>query len=78
VFAARKVQNVAVVTAITALIALFPLNCTADMREAGAELAFCVGGKPGYCHQNDTHLADGSAVATAVQRGLPPPTLQLF
>src|SRR4051812_33839450 len=42
-------QNVAVVTAFVALIAIFPPNCLADVRERGAELTFCVGRRLGCC-----------------------------
>jgi hypothetical protein len=46
-----NVQYVAVVTAIAAQIALYPLKCLADVREQGAEVAFCVGGMLGQCHR---------------------------
>jgi len=45
----QNVVIVAVVTAIAAYFAILPLNCTADMRERGAERAFCIGGRLGGC-----------------------------
>jgi len=39
----------------------------ANVREQGAEMTFCVGGKLAQCHRNDTSAADGSAQTTAVQ-----------
>ena len=64
-FGRWNVQNVAVVTAFAALIALFPLKQQADVRERGAESTFFVGGRLACCHRNDTNAADGSANATA-------------
>jgi len=39
----------------------------ANVREQGAEMTFCFGGKIAQCHRNDTSAADGSANTTAVQ-----------
>ena len=39
----------------------------ASVREQGAEIIFCVGGKLAQFHRNDTSAADGSAHTTAVQ-----------
>jgi len=39
----QNVANIAVVVAFAAQIAHFPLNWQAEVRERGAELAFCVG-----------------------------------
>ncbi len=39
--------DVAVFAANYAKIAYFPPNCTAELRERGAESTFCVGGKLG-------------------------------
>ena len=63
----QNVVNVAVVTAFVALIAYFPLKWQAGVRERGAELTFCVGGRLGYCHRNDTNAAGSSVNAAAVQ-----------
>src|SRR6266516_4173305 len=57
----------AVVTALNAICALFPLKWQADVRERGAELTFCVGGRLVYCRRNDTRAAGHSAGATAMQ-----------
>jgi hypothetical protein len=43
-----------------------PAELTADVREQGAEWSFCVGGRFGWCHRNDTNTTDCSAAATAV------------
>ena len=58
-------RNIAEVTALAALIVVFPLNCMANVREQGAEMTFCVGGKLAQFHRNDTSAADGSADTTA-------------
>jgi hypothetical protein len=52
---------------LQSLIALFPLNCMANVREQGAEMTFCFGGKIAQCHRNDRSAADGSAHTTAGQ-----------
>jgi hypothetical protein len=36
--------------AISAKIAVFPLNCLADTREQGADVTFYVGGRLAGCH----------------------------
>ena len=46
----QNVANVAGVIASVAICAVFPLKWQADVREPGAELTFCVGGKLGHCH----------------------------
>ena len=45
----QNMENVAVVTAIIAEVAIFPLKWQADVRGKGAELTFCVGGMFGDC-----------------------------
>jgi hypothetical protein len=44
-----NVADVAIITAITALNASFPLKWQADVREQGAESTFWFGGKSGAC-----------------------------
>ena len=45
----QNVTDIAVITAFTAICALFPLKWQADVRERGAELTFYVGGRLGWC-----------------------------
>ena len=46
--------------------AYFPLKCPAASKGETAELTFCAGGGPGFCHRNDTNAAKRPRDAAAV------------